>query len=68
MGAIPAMDDERDELLQIDGAMPRLDAMPSGCAFHPRCARADARCAREVPPLRRVAATEAACWHPEGGA
>ena len=25
------------ELFQISGAMPRLDALPSGCAFHPRC-------------------------------
>ena len=28
------------------GAMPRLDAMPAGCRFHPRCPRAFARCRR----------------------
>jgi peptide/nickel transport system ATP-binding protein len=65
MGAIPAMDDERDELLQIDGAMPRLDAMPTGCAFHPRCPQADARCTREQPPLLSAGATQAACWRVE---
>src|SRR5207253_8471831 len=43
MGSIPAMDDERERLLQIDGAMPRLNAIPAGCAFHPRCPRAFAR-------------------------
>jgi peptide/nickel transport system ATP-binding protein len=68
MGAIPAMDDERDELLQIDGAMPRLDAMPTGCAFHPRCPRADARCTRDVPPLLSAGATQAACWRVEAAA
>ena len=37
MGAIPAMDEDRERLLQIDGAMPRLTAIPRGCAFNPRC-------------------------------
>ena len=37
MGAIPALDQEVERLLQIDGAMPRLNAIPSGCAFNPRC-------------------------------
>ena len=62
MGSIPAMDEERDELLQIDGAMPRLNAMPAGCAFHPRCPQAHERCKRERPELRAAGATRAACW------
>ena len=37
MGSIPAMDEDRERLLQIDGAMPRLNAIPPGCAFNPRC-------------------------------
>ena len=37
MGSIPSMDDDRERLLQIDGAMPRLNEIPPGCAFHPRC-------------------------------
>ena len=28
MGSIPAMDEDRERLLQIDGAMPRLNAIP----------------------------------------
>jgi peptide/nickel transport system ATP-binding protein len=40
MGSIPSIVDERDRLTQIDGSMPRLTAMPSGCAFHPRCRNA----------------------------
>ena len=27
----------RERLAQIDGAMPRLTAIPPGCAFNPRC-------------------------------
>lgn len=37
MGAIPVLGAEVERLVQIDGAMPRLDAIPPGCAFHPRC-------------------------------
>jgi peptide/nickel transport system ATP-binding protein len=71
MGSIPAMDAEgidRDELLQIDGAMPRLNAMPSGCAFHPRCLQAHERCTRERPELLAAGATRAACWLVDAGA
>ena len=62
MGSIPAMDDDRQRLLQIDGAMPRLTAIPSGCAFNPRCPNVFDRCRAERPELRPVAATRAACW------
>jgi peptide/nickel transport system ATP-binding protein len=62
MGSIPSMDTDREELLQIDGAMPRLNAMPSGCAFHPRCPKALPRCAHERPELMEAAGTRAACW------
>jgi peptide/nickel transport system ATP-binding protein len=62
MAAIPDMSQDRDELHQIDGAMPRLDAIPAGCAFHPRCPQAFARCSRERPELLDAGATRAACW------
>ncbi|HJV59928.1 MAG TPA: ABC transporter ATP-binding protein [Albitalea sp.] len=62
MGAIPAMDDARERLLQIDGAMPRLNAIPGGCAFNPRCRHAFARCRAERPELLDAGATRAACW------
>jgi oligopeptide/dipeptide ABC transporter ATP-binding protein len=53
MGSIPAMDEDRARLLQIDGAMPRLTAIPRGCAFNPRCPRAFDRCLVERPDLCR---------------
>jgi len=62
MGSIPSIVDERERLTQIDGSMPRLTAIPSGCAFHPRCPRAFDRCARERPELLDAGATRAACW------
>jgi peptide/nickel transport system ATP-binding protein len=69
MGSIPSMEVERERLMQIDGAMPRLNAIPTGCAFNPRCPQAHERCRRERPDLMDAGATRAACWlHADGGA
>ena len=62
MGSIPAMDDDRERLLQIDGSMPRLTAIPKGCAFNPRCPRVFERCRSERPDLMDAGNTRAACW------
>ena len=62
MGSIPAMDEDRERLLQIDGAMPRLTAIPQGCAFNPRCPRVFERCRVERPDLLPAGNTRAACW------
>ena len=62
MGSIPAMDEERERLLQIDGAMPRLNAIPAGCPFNPRCLHAFAPCFTDRPDLMAAGATRAACW------
>lgn len=62
MAAIPSLDDDREELAQIDGAMPRPGHAPGGCAFHPRCPKAIERCRHETPSLQASGATRAACW------
>nr|WP_294528251.1 ABC transporter ATP-binding protein [uncultured Rhodopila sp.] len=62
MASIPSLEHRVERLRQIDGSMPRLDAVPSGCRFHPRCPRAFARCANEQPDLLAAGATSAACW------
>jgi peptide/nickel transport system ATP-binding protein len=62
MGSIPSMDQDRERLTQIDGAMPRLTAIPSGCAFNPRCPRVFDRCRSDRPDLMSAGATRAACW------
>ena len=43
-------------LVQIPGSMPRLSAIPPGCAFHPRCPYAFDRCRVERPELQASAA------------
>ncbi|MDF2463085.1 MAG: dppD [Ramlibacter sp.] len=62
MAAIPDITVERERLHQIDGAMPRLNAIPPGCAYNPRCPRAFARCTVERPDLLEAGATRVACW------
>jgi peptide/nickel transport system ATP-binding protein len=62
MQSIPRVGGPREKLRQIDGTMPRLDAIPPGCPFHPRCPKAFERCRRERPDLLPAAATVAACW------
>jgi len=62
MASIPDMEQERERLSQIDGAMPRLTAIPQGCAFNPRCPNRFERCMQERPDLMPASATQAACW------
>jgi peptide/nickel transport system ATP-binding protein len=62
MGSIPRIDSDLDRLVQIKGAMPRLNAIPSGCAFHPRCPRAFAPCSTARPDLSRHERSHVACW------
>jgi peptide/nickel transport system ATP-binding protein len=62
MGSIPKLGIRQERLLQIDGAMPRLNAIPPGCAFNPRCPRRFERCLVERPDLLSAGASRAACW------
>jgi peptide/nickel transport system ATP-binding protein len=62
MGSIPSVGQEVERLPQIEGSMPRLDAIPPGCAFNPRCPRAFDRCRAERPALLPANRTLAACW------
>ena len=62
MGSIPPLDRRVERLAQIDGAMPRLSAIPKGCAYTPRCPKAFARCSQDRPDLLPAGPTQAACW------
>ncbi len=64
MASVPSLADDGGRLAQIEGSLPRLDAIPSGCAFHPRCPKASPRCSDERPELALVRRTRAACWWP----
>lgn len=63
MGSIPTLMQESDRLVQIPGAMPRLNAIPRGCAFNPRCERVHDRCRIDRPdPMNRPGNRQVACW------
>jgi peptide/nickel transport system ATP-binding protein len=62
MACIPDMTQQLEQLHQIDGAMPRLNAIPTGCAFNPRCEQVFERCYRDRPDLLATGITQAACW------
>jgi oligopeptide transport system ATP-binding protein len=55
LAAIPRLDGPAGHrLVPISGQPPDLARLPPGCAFAPRCTKADARCATERPVLREV--------------
>jgi len=63
MGSIPSIGQDVERLPQIEGSMPRLTAIPPGCAFNPRCPHAFDRCRVDRPDLMATkGATRAACW------
>jgi peptide/nickel transport system ATP-binding protein len=62
MGSIPSIEGTGDRLTQIPGSMPRLTAIPRGCAFNPRCPHVFDRCRIERPDLMAVDHSSAACW------
>ena len=62
MASIPALGQEVERLSQIEGSMPRLNAIPAGCAFNPRCPRVFDRCKVERPVLLPAGKAQAACW------
>ena len=66
VGAIPTLESTADRLTQIPGSMPRLSAIPAGCAFNPRCASVFDRCRIERPELLPAEGRHVACHLYEG--
>jgi len=65
--AVPKLKTKVDTLVSIEGQPPKLDNLPDGCRFAPRCARADDRCRRDEPPLLALGDDHyVSCWHPQG--
>ena len=62
MASIPALDRRVERLHQIDGAMPRLSAIPPGCPYNPRCPKVFTPCVGQRPELMPAGVTRAACW------
>jgi len=63
IGSVPSRTHRGVPLAQIPGMPPSLAHLPPGCAFAPRCARADAACAAE-PAMVEHGRGAARCWHP----
>ena len=62
LGSVPRLEEERDRLLAIEGAVPVQGALPPGCRFHPRCVFGAPECTAAPPPLRELGAGHrAAC-------
>ena len=74
MASIPRLDLMRgqvdrktDRLQEIPGIVPPLFDLPEGCAFAPRCSKADDHCRRERPAYEQKRTGHwAACWHSNG--
>ena len=63
LSAAPDPDRETPPHLVDRGAPPSMQALPSGCRFHPRCPYAMDICKRQAPPNVAVAPDHiAACW------
>ncbi|MEM8651647.1 MAG: ABC transporter ATP-binding protein [Pseudomonadota bacterium] len=61
MGSIPTLTQTEDRLTQIPGSMPRLNAIPNGCAFNPRCTKVMDVCHEIRPDPKTVEGREIAC-------
>ncbi|MET9557905.1 ABC transporter ATP-binding protein [Streptomyces sp. NPDC006645] len=63
LDSIPRLDQKGRDLYAIKGLPPNLLKIPAGCAFNPRCPRAQDICRTEVPPLFEVDETRrSACF------
>jgi oligopeptide/dipeptide ABC transporter ATP-binding protein len=61
--SIPKLEGDRSRLYVIDGSVPDLSELPSGCSFHPRCPNAGSRCRKERPRLLdRGNGRRVCCW------
>ncbi|MFH8365796.1 ABC transporter ATP-binding protein [Streptomyces sp. NPDC018031] len=54
LDSIPRLDQKGQELFAIKGLPPNLLKIPSGCAFNPRCTKAQDICRSDVPVLHQV--------------
>lgn len=65
LNSIPKMEGERSERLYvIEGMVPMLNQIPTGCRFRPRCSYATEICEKEMPNLNQISASQfVRCWN-----
>lgn len=61
LSSIPTFAKREEKLSVIQGFVPTLDALPSGCRFHPRCLYAFSRCSTEEPHLQTLGDRQVRC-------
>ena len=65
-GSVPKLVLDADELVRFDtieGEVPSQLSPPSGCAYHPRCPLATAKCSRTQPETRTVSDLRSVSCH-----
>lgn len=67
MKALPHLDDPQKTLYVIEGMVPSLYDLPTGCRFWPRCPYAEERCKREMPDLYEVGERKVRCFQYDAG-
>lgn len=63
LNGVPRITVTSREYAPIRGEIPSPLHPPSGCHFHPRCPRAETRCARERPPFRALTPAHGVACH-----
>lgn len=53
--SLPKVDQKQKRLYSIDGQPPKLNQLPEGCSFSPRCRCATDRCRMKAPGLTSIA-------------
>jgi oligopeptide/dipeptide ABC transporter ATP-binding protein len=65
IGGVPKLGAKMDRLVSIPGYPPKLDRLPAGCRFSPRCTNAKERCIRDEPFQVAVGENHyVSCWYP----
>lgn len=63
LGSIPLLNESRDRLHTIPGAVPNPMELPPGCRFHPRCDAVKDICKESEPPLVDLdGCHQVCCW------
>jgi oligopeptide/dipeptide ABC transporter ATP-binding protein len=61
--SVPRLDRPTDDLVEIKGIVPRLDDLPTGCAFSTRCEFVMDRCRELEPELKEInSGHRSRCW------
>lgn len=63
LNSVPNIDDDDEVRLNpIEGNVPNLGVIKSGCPFRARCKHAHAKCHEENPPLIKMKSQSVRCW------